>query len=124
MAMLLILLPVSLISRTLRISVDTEAIRLVVHPLALVNVTVGMEEGALSASLIVLPLTLVVSLVDPDHLAFAVAQTALPLAIVDRTCAVSVHALDEARVVLVGPRKRLLRLVTLKVFALHLAGEL
>jgi len=79
--MLQVVLPLTLITRSVHVNVGTESVRLVVDPIALVDISVNVDELSMPVSAVVTPLPLVASAIRPhlDPVAITEAPDPLPL---------------------------------------------
>ena len=84
-AVLLVVLPLSSVSGTVRVFVDSLTVKFVVAPLTLVNITVGEDSPTLSVDLIVPPVALKQRTISSDLFSITVTFSSLgiPLALVN-----------------------------------------
>ena len=83
--MLQIVLPLSFISSSVDVYVDTVAIGLIIDPIALVDVSVDVNELAVPVCPVVAPLTFVSGTIRPNLNSVAIAETPNPLTLICRT---------------------------------------
>ena len=122
---LLVVFPLTNVSRSLLVDVSSVAISFVVAPVTIICVSVCMEKLPSTTSLIVTPFSIIASTVRPYHRAFPVSQVTLPLAGVDRTSPIVVSALLERRIwIILCLCQRLERLFRLEVLADRLISQL
>jgi uncharacterized membrane protein (DUF441 family) len=63
---LLILYPLSFVSRPIYVGIDTLTMSLIVKPFSLINVTVSVDQSALSVGFVILPVAVVSRAIKPN----------------------------------------------------------